>query len=42
MSSIPGRDALHRKRRIDGSSYSFFESRDQFGGGNWFQGSTRH
>jgi hypothetical protein len=22
-------------------SYSFFESRDQFGGGNCFQGSTR-
>jgi hypothetical protein len=42
MSSIPGRDALHRKRHIDGFVLFFFESRDQFGGGNLFQGSTRH
>jgi len=41
-SSIPGKDALRRKRRIDGFALFFFESRDQFGGGNCFQGSPRN
>jgi hypothetical protein len=41
-SSIPGKDALRRrKRRIDGFVLFFFETRDQFAGGDWFQGSTR-
>ncbi len=32
MSSIPGKDALRRKRWIDGFVLFFFESRDKFGG----------
>jgi hypothetical protein len=41
-SGIPGKDALRRKQRIDGFVLFFFESRDQFGGEDWFQGSTRN
>jgi hypothetical protein len=37
-SSIPGKDAPRRKRRIDGFVLFFFESRDR---GDGFQGSTR-